>query len=307
MPESKMMDIFLVTGFLGAGKTTLIRRLLTSEIEGVGKTAVLVNEVGQLGIDGTLLSGRDVDIIELTSGCICCTMKTDFVRAVLEIHDRVGPDFLLVEATGVAQPGDILDLLFEPDMKEFCRIRGLVTVVDAEFFEARELLGSFYNNQIRSAETLILNKVDLVAPETLQEIEALLREMNPGALIIPTRFCEVNLSLLIGGVSHDPKANFHGLHEHGHVDEMGFQIFSFEEDRPMDREKLIAFLQSLPPTLFRMKGWVKFRDGSAFLDFAAGRYRFEPIDNPRTTALSFVGRNCQQAEILNALKGCLNK
>ncbi|MGD9032522.1 MAG: GTP-binding protein, partial [Desulfobacteraceae bacterium] len=147
------MDVFIVSGFLGAGKTTLIKHLLTSNIQEVGKVALIVNEVGNIGIDGTLLSGKNVDMMEITSGCICCTLKTDFSRAIQEIHDRVSPDFLVVEATGVAQPGDILDTLYEPPANKYSRIRHLVTVVDADFFKAKDMFGPFYDNQIRCADT----------------------------------------------------------------------------------------------------------------------------------------------------------
>jgi len=159
------MDILLVSGFLGAGKTTLLKHLITSPTEGVGKVAVLVNEFGDVGIDGTILSGQDIDIVELTSGCICCTIKTDFFKAIGEIHERVCPDLLLVESTGVAQPGDILDVLSDPTLKEFSRLMKLVTVVDAGFFKAREVLGTFYVNQIRCADIVILNKADSVEAE----------------------------------------------------------------------------------------------------------------------------------------------
>jgi G3E family GTPase len=135
----KKMDVFIVSGFLGAGKTTLIKHLLAWNIQGIGKIALIVNEVGNMGIDGTLLSGQNVDMMEMTSGCICCTLKSDFSRAIQEIHDRVKPDFLVVEATGVAQPGDILDTLYEPPASKYSRIRHLVTVVDADFFKAKDM------------------------------------------------------------------------------------------------------------------------------------------------------------------------
>jgi len=143
--ESRVMDVLLVSGFLGAGKTTLIKHLLTSEIGWIGKVAVIVNEVGEVGIDGTLLSGQNVDMVELTSGCICCTIQTDFIKAVQEIRDRVDPDFLVVEATGVAQPGDMFDILFYSPLSDFTALKNMVTVVDADFFKAREVLGTFYN------------------------------------------------------------------------------------------------------------------------------------------------------------------
>ncbi len=307
MQVSRMMDVLLVSGFLGAGKTTLIKQFLSCETKTLGKIAIIVNEVGKVGIDGTLLRGRDVDLTEITSGCICCTIKTDFSRAVKEIHDRVNPDFLVVEATGVAQPGDILDILIDPPLCEFSRIRNMVTVVDAEFFKAREFLGPFYDNQIRLADIVVLNKVDRVDEATLGKVTKLIREMNTDTVIYPAQYCKVDPLLLFKG-SHTDK----GVHisesnhrEHDHLSD--FQTFSYENPDPMDRKKLTGFLDSLPPNLFRLKGWVLFADGAFHLDFTAGRYRLTPLDISRSTALSFVGRKCNETEILGGLNSCLIK
>lgn len=306
------MEVFLVSGFLGAGKTTLVKHLLTSRIQGIGKVALIVNEVGDIGIDGTLLSGQNVDMMELTSGCICCTLKGDFSRAIQEIHDRANPDFLLVEATGVAQPGDILDALYEPPASTYSRLRHLVTVVDADFFKAKEVLGPFYDSQIRCADTILLNKVDLVSSEALQDIQAFLQEMNPRATIFTTQYCAIDPSLLLGIDFGDVKETYHRVHDDDHQDheqlgEGGFQAFSFEANRPFEREKLNEFLQSLPPNLFRLKGWARFPDSHALIDFSAGRFSIAPWDEPRKTALTFVGYNCNETEILSALKRCLVK
>ncbi len=304
------MDVFVVSGFLGAGKTTLIKHLLTSDIQGIGKVALIVNEVGNLGIDGTLLSGKNVDMMEITSGCICCTLKTDFSKAIQEIHDRVSPDFLVVEATGVAQPGDILDTLYEPPANKFSRIRHLVTVVDADFFKAKEMFGPFYDNQIRCADTILLNKIDLIPSESVPDIQASLQEMNPKATIFATQHCAVDPHLLLTVDSEHVKKADHehhvGVHhDHDHPDEGGFQAFSFEEKRPFDRGKLEAFLQSLPPNLFRLKGWARFPDFYAVINFTAGRYSIAPWDEPKVTALAMVGYNCNETDILDGLKACL--
>jgi len=310
MTAAKKMEIFLVSGFLGAGKTTFVKHLLTSKLRGVGKVALIVNEVGDIGIDGTLLSGQNVDMIEIASGCICCTLKTDFARAIQEIHDRVHPDFLVVEATGVAQPGEILDAVYEPPANTYSRLRHLVTVVDTDFFKAREVLGPFYNNQISCADTILLNKIDLVLPELLREIQALVREINPDARVFTTQYCAVDPHDLLGVGLYEGNERQHedrkpAHHQHDHPEEGGFQAFSFEGKRPFDKEKLKEFLQTLPPTLFRLKGWVRFPDSYALLNFTAGHYSFTPRNEPKKTALAFVGYNCNEIEILDALKACL--
>ncbi|MCP4669023.1 MAG: hypothetical protein GY849_22020, partial [Deltaproteobacteria bacterium] len=238
-------------------------------------------------------------------GCICCTIQTDFLRAVEEIRGRVDPDFLVVEATGVAQPGDMLDILFHPPLSDFAGLHSLVTVVDADFFKVREVLGTFYENQIRFADLLILNKIDLVETGRLREIQALLLGMNAHARVCPTQHCALDPSLLFRTPTHGPNKRPHGAGaRHNHHD-WGFQAFSFQDRGPMDRERLVRFLESLPGTLFRLKGWVQLPEGSAFLDFTAGRYRIEPVHGQRSTALTFVGRDCNEKEVLAALKACM--
>jgi len=310
MSTEKKMEIFLVSGFLGAGKTTFIKHLLTSELQGVGKVALIVNEVGDIGIDGALLSGQNVDMIEIASGCICCTLKTDFARAIQEIYDRVHPDFLVVEATGVARPGEILDAVYESPANRYSRLRHLVTVVDTDFFKAREVLGPFYNNQISYADTILLNKTDLVSPELLREIQTSVREINPGARVFSTQYCAVDPHDLLrvglyDGKEHQPQRRKPAHHQHDHPEEGGFQAFSFEGKRPFDKDKLKGFLQSLPPTLFRLKGWVRFPDSYVLLNFTAGHYNFTPSNEAKKTALAFVGYNCNETEILDALTACL--
>jgi len=181
-----MMNVLVVSGFLGAGKTTLINHLLSSRTGETGKIAIIVNEVGELGVDGELLSGQNVDMIE-----------------------KVRPDFLVVEATGVAQPGEILDMIFELPQNKFIHLRSLITVVDAGFFEARKVLASFYDNQIRFADILILNKADQVEANTLEEIQALLREMNPESVLVTARHCAVEPSLLFDTDYGDDKRHPH--------------------------------------------------------------------------------------------------
>ena len=299
------MQVLVVSGFLGSGKTTLIQHLLHSGMEGLGKLAVIVNEVGKVGIDGTLLSAKGVDMIELTSGCICCTLRIDFSKALKEIRAVANPDFLVVEATGVAQPADILDILNDPDLEDFIQLKGLVTVVNADMFEAREILGPFYDNQIRSADVLLLNKVDLVSPEECLAIEKTLKLMNPGARVYRTKFCKIDPAKLLLDPGTEHSTASHGHHLHGHREEGGFQTFSFQEARAFDRQKLEDFLSQVPPNIFRIKGWVRFKDSSAYLDLSGKHYRIAPVGDNRNTTLAFVGKDCNEQEILRSLQACL--
>ncbi len=299
------MDVLLISGFLGAGKTTFLKRLLESKIDRIGKLAVIVNEIGEVGIDGTLLAGQHVDMVELTSGCICCTMKTDFQRAVGEIHDRIDPNVLMVETTGVAQPAELLDVLFFPPLREFTLLRCLVTVIDANFFKARKLLGAFYDNQIRFADTLILNKIDLVRPSFLNTVKKQLQHLNPNARLLTARHCNVDLGEFFQGYPADRKEFLREKEAGHHHLDWGFDSFCFTETTPLNKRKFIAFIESLPSNLFRIKGWVRFSDESSFFDYTGGRYRFESLDGLRDTTLTFVGRNWRKTELLYALRSCL--
>ncbi len=299
------MQILLIAGFLGAGKTTLIRNLLQSPSGPGGRLAVLVNEVGKIGLDGALLSGRNVNLVEMTSGCICCSIKTDFVLAVQEIHRRFAPDTLIVEPTGVAQPGEILDILSQSPLKEFCRVRHIVTIIDAHFFKVREMLGPFYDRQILGADIILLNKIDLVDGETAREIQARLEGMNPRARIFPTEHCFLAPALLFeGSRGFEERREGAGL-ESEDLEEEGFQTFTFEDSGVMDQGRFVEFLESLPPSLFRCKGWAQFPDSSVIVNYSGGNYRLEPAPDPHPTALVLVGRKCPREEILGALKKCL--
>jgi G3E family GTPase len=299
------MDILLISGFLGAGKTTLIRHLLQADVPKDEKLAVIVNEVGDIGIDGSLLSGQDVDILELTSGCICCTIKTDFFKAVQEIHRTVNPTYLFVETTGVAQPGDMLDVLFEPPLSDFSRLKNVITVIDAGFFKVREVLGTFYDNQIRCADIIILNKIDAVKSTQLKEIESVVRSLNPQATMITAKYCAVELGKLFKSGAGQKQQKIQDVDHFAAFKQSEFKTFSFTEKHPLARKKLEEFLGSLPPTIFRCKGWVRFKGACGLLNYAGSSYRIEPVEDAHFTSLVFVGRNCDEQEILNNLKNCL--
>ena len=300
------MDVMLITGFLGAGKTTLIRHLLSSEFNAEARVAVIVNEVGEIGIDGSVIDrqdGQDVDVMELTSGCICCTIKTDFFKAVQEIHKTINPSHLMVEATGIAQPGDMFDILCQEPVSEFSRLKSVITVVDAGFFEAREVLGTFYDNQIKCADIIILNKTDQVDDSRREQIKTVLSDLNAESHILFAQHCEVDSDRLLelsNRQQERPQGDpFSHQHEQG-----GFSSFTFEDRRLMDKQKLDRFLEALPPNLFRCKGWVRLAEGSKLLNYTGGSYRYEPGDGEEKTTLVFVGRNCDEKAIVEALKKC---
>ena len=182
-----MTKIDIVSGFLGAGKTTLIKKLLAEAFQGE-KLVLIENEFGEISIDGGFLKDSGVQISEMSSGCICCSLVGDFNKALKEVHEQFHPDRILIEPSGVGKLSDVIVAVENtvkdvPDMK----LNSFVTVADATKVKVyMKNFGEFYNNQIESAGTIILSRTQKLNQEKLEAAVALLREKNPNAAILTT-------------------------------------------------------------------------------------------------------------------------
>ena len=193
------LRINLLFGFLGSGKTTLVRRIL-GERGGERPTAVIVNEFGEVGVDGEVIAGNNVDLVELTSGCLCCTLRGSLMSAVEELREKAAVERIVVEATGVASPGDMLEDLNDSRIANELDVGPLVTVVDApKFTRLQQMLGEFYEEQVENADVLVLNKIDLATQADLDEAQAAIRAINPDAVLLFAEQGDTDLALLLDG------------------------------------------------------------------------------------------------------------
>ena len=195
-PAPTALPVTILTGFLGAGKTTLLNHILSNQ-QGV-KTAVLVNEFGEIGIDNDLIIATGEDMVELSNGCICCSINGELLEAVYRILDRPDPvDYLVVETTGLADPLPVAMTFLGSDLRDATRLDSIITLIDAENFTEEILEGDVARAQVVYGDILMLNKCDLVSEERLTAVETRLREIKTDARILRSVKGEVSLPLLL--------------------------------------------------------------------------------------------------------------
>ena len=230
-----MTKIDIVSGFLGAGKTTLIKKLLAEAFPGE-KLVLIENEFGEISIDGGFLKESGVQISEMSSGCICCSLVGDFNKALKEVADQFHPDRILIEPSGVGKLSDVIVAVENtvadvPEMK----LNSFVTVADATKVKVyMKNFGEFYNNQIESAGTIILSRTQKLTQEKLEAAVALLREKNPDAAILTTPWDDLDGKIILSAMEkvsladellakmreeHEAEEAEHAHHHHDHEEQ----------------------------------------------------------------------------------------
>lgn len=246
------IPVTVIGGYLGSGKTTLLNQLLA---QAAGRRiALLVNDFGEIGIDGDLIAAVDGDTITLTNGCVCCMIGSDLMTALWSIRDRdEPPQHVIIEASGIADPAPIAHHALTPGFD----LDGVVVLLDAETVRRREchpVVGRTIRRQLAAADVLVLNKTDLVSAEQLADLDGWLNRMAPEVPVLHARNGQVSFGALTGNAHEPPSRSEATSHEHEYV------TAAVTLDRPVERKEVERFLDRLPRGVLRVKGIVQLAD-----------------------------------------------
>ena len=283
--EKKRIPALVLSGFLGSGKTTLVQRLLADAAERGIRVALISNELGELGIDRALLGQGGQSYIELEGGCVCCELSDDLLETLVELEREIRPDRFVIETSGVALPYDTQLNFWREPACDFIGDDMAVVVVNADqLAEGRDLEGTF-EDQVQSADLLVLNKVDLVPEEEWPTIEARLREIEPEAPMVRAVQGDVDLDLLFppdaGELDRRGEAPAPRPHSHEH-----FETSEWNPEPGMTEEAIEEHLAGA--NLLRAKGFVETDAGVRLVQVVGRRVEITEPTEPAPTAL--IGR-----------------
>ncbi len=316
--DTNLVPVTVLTGYLGAGTTTLLNRILT---ENHGRRyAVVINEFGELGVDNDLVVDSDEEVFEMNNGCICCTVRGDLIRIVNGLMKRRDKfDGIIIETTGLANPAPVAQTFFvDEDVRARARLDAIVTVVDAKHLPQRLQDSHEAADQIAFADVIVLNKTDLVSEEELAEVERLIRAINKFAVIHRTQRSAVAIADVLDRGAFDlnrvleREPDFLTDETHEHNDDIN--SVSFEVSKPLDQDKFNAWIGGLlaekGQDLLRTKGILNYAGETRRFAFQAvhmiadGDFIGPWKDADRRSKIVFIGRNLNRPQLRRGFEAC---
>jgi G3E family GTPase len=314
---------YVLVGFLGSGKTTLLGKLIGWCLENGMTPGLIVNEFGAVSIDGEMMRQEGMILSELSNGCICCTAEGDLIPALIQmsIHPKV--DLIILEASGLADPADMLDELTDPALWEAVEVGGIISVVDALRFDDLAEKTRLAQRQVEYADVLVMNKCDLVTEADALALKEQLIGFNPKAQIFPAQQglpeagieALLDLARSVGAGNAAKKEHTHHQHDHSHNHHgeadahMSLHTLDFDMDLKLNKDAFEKFLKNLPPNVYRAKGflWVEGDERPHVFQQMPGYVRVLPFQRHRPSLMRgvFIGQNLDKAWILQQIEACI--
>ncbi|MDZ5474643.1 GTP-binding protein [Bacillus sp. 31A1R] len=297
------VEVYLLSGFLGSGKTTLLKRLLEDEKKQNRKVAVMMNELGKISIDSNEVS-EGIPLKELLDGCICCTISDKLEAQLQGLLMVEKPEVIYIETTGAAHPVEVLDAVLSPLFANQLEVRGIISVVDgSRWLHRRELspqIQQLLLEQVRHADMLLLNKADMLSESEQAKLTMEIQSINPHAMTILTSFSKVSMNQ-VRNLSSRKKSD--KVRSHVQVD-LNLSTFVYQFQKPIDQAEFEDFLRTLPDSIYRIKGYVKFEHFKYpyLFQFSYGMplYMKEEMNLPLN--MVFIGENISWEEIERQLQ-----
>ena len=319
--ESRMdsrIPVTIIAGFLGSGKTTLVNHIIASN-RGM-KIGVIVNDFGEIDIDSNLILSASDEILEIRNGCICCSNNGDLRVAVSKLfNNNTLPEYLIIESTGIGDPLPIVKTFMRPEFICLARVDSIVTVVDVENIQDSLSDISVIKNQIKFADFILLNKCDRVPEQTVNTARALIHEFNNDSRMLMTVKCSVPLEVILGArvntenmiaLQHNHHSDNcgHECHDHNESNH-GFISVAFSSNELLDPDKFQDFLQNIPSSIFRAKGFLRTAqsDQGYIFHLIAKRFTLDADQETRNpqNQLVFIGRDFDKDSLISNLKMCI--
>ncbi len=300
-----MIQVDIISGFLGAGKTTLIKRLAAALAARGERIVIIENEFGEVGIDGRLLALEGLEVLEIANGCLCCTLKGDFARALASISENVCPDRILIEPSGIFIPSDMLDIFLLPDLAEQMQVNAQINVLDSvHYLRQRLRYRSFFENQLRCARTAVMSKTEGLSDETLALLRREIRNINPSLSVFVKPWSAMSDDEFLELVKFEPKSGTSSVKKsragasgiaapNSAQSHRNFSSATFSSETAFTQESLRDKLKALSGSeygkVLRAKGFVKnAADGTAL--------QFDVVD--RTISISVLNETTDSSVYL---------
>ncbi|TYQ12698.1 UNVERIFIED_CONTAM: G3E family GTPase [Acetivibrio alkalicellulosi] len=331
------VKVDIISGFLGAGKTTLIKKLLEEKLN-TEKLVIIENEFGEIGIDGVLLKESGIEIKEINSGCICCTLVGDFEKSISEVIDKFKPERIIIEPSGVGKLSEVIKACNSKNLEHLIELNMITAVVDVIKYDMYiSNFSEFYKNQIKNAKTVILSRTQKVQSENIESVAKAIKALNSTANIVTTPWDEIKGENIIALAQQDMSISLENKlieskkivlkkHSHGksckcnhsknhvHNDNCGcdnnhsadevFEVWGLETPKRFNKSELGNILEGLKNDkiygiVLRGKGIIQSFEDRKWIefDFVPGEYEFRDSQADYTGRICFIGKNLNKTEL----------